>query len=95
MEIFMVRVFSYSVQMQENTDQKKTRIWTLFMQFMFTQESLQAKIQFTTTYFVIKQHFGLSRFNQSDDYFANSLLISLKALSFSKKIAWLPNIRTS
>ena len=39
----MVCTSPYSVEMQENTDQKKTRIWTLFMQFIFIQESLQAK----------------------------------------------------
>ena len=29
MEIFLVRIFLYSVRIQENTDQKKLRIWTL------------------------------------------------------------------
>ena len=29
-EFFQVRIFLYSVQRQENTDQKKLRIWTLF-----------------------------------------------------------------
>ena len=28
----LVRIFLYSVQIQENTDQKKLRIWTLFTQ---------------------------------------------------------------
>ena len=31
-EFFLVRIFLYSVQIQENTDQKKTRICTLFTQ---------------------------------------------------------------
>ena len=31
-EIFLVRIFPYSVRMWENTDQKKLRIWTLFTQ---------------------------------------------------------------
>ena len=31
-EFFLVRVFPYSVRMRENTDQKKLRIWALFMQ---------------------------------------------------------------
>ena len=29
-EFFLVRIFLYSVQIRENTDQKKLRIWTLF-----------------------------------------------------------------
>ena len=29
-ELFLVRIFMYSVQIQENTDQKKLSIWTLF-----------------------------------------------------------------
>ena len=29
-EVFLVRNFPYSVQIWENTDQKKLRIWTLF-----------------------------------------------------------------
>ena len=31
-EFFLVRIFPYSVQKGENKDQKKLRIWTLFMQ---------------------------------------------------------------
>ena len=31
-EFFLVCIFLYSVQMQENTDHKKLWIWTLFMQ---------------------------------------------------------------
>ena len=31
-EFFLVRIFLYSVRMQENMDQKKLRIWTLFTQ---------------------------------------------------------------
>ena len=31
--ICQVHIFLYSVQIQENTDQKKVRIWTLFMQW--------------------------------------------------------------
>ena len=31
-EFFLVRIFLYSVRMQENTDQKKIRILTLFTQ---------------------------------------------------------------
>ena len=31
-EFFLVRIFPYSVQMRENTDQKKLRIWPLFAQ---------------------------------------------------------------
>ena len=29
MELFLVRIFLYSVRTQENTDQKQLRIWTL------------------------------------------------------------------
>ena len=32
-EFFRVRIFPYSVRIRENTDQKKLRIWTLFMQW--------------------------------------------------------------
>ena len=32
-EVCLVRIFQYSVQMQENTDQKNLRIWTLFTQW--------------------------------------------------------------
>ena len=31
-EFFPVRIFLYSVQIQENADQEKLRIWTLFTQ---------------------------------------------------------------
>ena len=31
-ELLLIRIFLYSVQIQENTDQKLLRIWTLFMQ---------------------------------------------------------------
>ena len=31
-EFFLVRIFLYSVQIQENADQEKLRIWTLFTQ---------------------------------------------------------------
>ena len=31
-EFFLVRIFLYSIRIQENTDQKKLRIWTLFTQ---------------------------------------------------------------
>ena len=34
-ELFLVRIFLYSVQIQENTDQKQLRIWTVFMQYGF------------------------------------------------------------
>ena len=32
--VFLSRIFPYSVRMQENTDQKKLRIWTIFTQWM-------------------------------------------------------------
>ena len=39
---FLFRISLYSVQIQENTDQKKPRIWTLFMQCAkFVQSLLQ------------------------------------------------------
>ena len=31
-DFFLARIFLYSVRIQENTDQKKLRIWTLFTQ---------------------------------------------------------------
>ena len=31
-ELFLVRIFLYSIRIQENTDQKQLRIWTLFTQ---------------------------------------------------------------
>ena len=33
MELFLVRISVYSVWIQENTDQKQLRIWTLFTQY--------------------------------------------------------------
>ena len=32
-EFFLVRILLYSVRIQENADQKKLRIWTLFTQW--------------------------------------------------------------
>ena len=34
-EFFLVRIFQYSVEMRENANQKKSRIWTLFAQWSF------------------------------------------------------------
>ena len=34
-ELFLVCIFLYSVRIQENTDHKKLRIWTLFTQCLF------------------------------------------------------------
>ena len=39
-EFFLVRVFLYSVRIQENTDQKILRIWALFVQFKILEISL-------------------------------------------------------
>ena len=36
-EYFLVRIFLYSVWIKENTDQKRLRIWTLFMQLVIQQ----------------------------------------------------------
>ena len=33
-EFFLARIFPYSVQIWENTDQKKLRIWALFTQWV-------------------------------------------------------------
>ena len=35
-EFFLVSIFLYSVRIQENTDQKKLRIWTLFTHWICT-----------------------------------------------------------
>ena len=40
-EIFLVRIFPYSVQIRKNTDQKKLHIWTLFSQWYKNIEKLQ------------------------------------------------------
>ena len=40
-EFFLVRIFLYSIGMQESTDQKKLRIWTLFTQCEVSQEFVQ------------------------------------------------------
>ena len=32
MDFFLVHIFLYSVRIQENTDQKKLRVWALFTQ---------------------------------------------------------------
>ena len=53
-EFFLVRIFLYSVQIQENTDQRKLRIWTVFIQRwviwstnkVFWNKSLLHKIYF-------------------------------------------------
>ena len=37
-EFFLVRIFMYSVRVQENTDQRKVRIWTLFTQWNYVKE---------------------------------------------------------
>ena len=37
-DFFLVRIFPYSVQIREKTDQKKFRIWTLFKQWFFTAD---------------------------------------------------------
>ena len=34
-EVFLVRIFPYSVQIQENTDPKDLRIWSLFTPSLF------------------------------------------------------------
>ena len=34
-ELFLVRIFVYSVWIQENTDEKKLRMWTLLTQWKF------------------------------------------------------------
>ena len=36
-EYFLVRIFLYSVWIKKNTDQKRLRIWTLFMQLVIQQ----------------------------------------------------------
>ena len=36
-EFFLVRIFLYSVRIQENTDQKKLRIWTVSMHCQFSK----------------------------------------------------------
>ena len=37
-ELFLVHIFLYSVRIQENTDQKLLRIWTLFTQCVYHWE---------------------------------------------------------
>ena len=38
-EFFLVRIFMFLVRIQENTDQKKLRIWTLFTQWTYRRIS--------------------------------------------------------
>ena len=38
--VFLFRIFLYSVRIQENTEQRKLRIWTLFMQGVFLTNKL-------------------------------------------------------
>ena len=33
-EFFLLRIFLYPVEIQENADQKKLRVWTLFTQWL-------------------------------------------------------------
>ena len=35
-EFFLVRIFMYSVRLQQDNDRKKPRIWTLFMQWILS-----------------------------------------------------------
>ena len=42
-EFFMVCIILYSDWTQEDTDQKKLRIWTLFTQWRFSSTSFSAK----------------------------------------------------
>ena len=37
--VFLVRIFLYSVQIQETTDQKKLRVWTFFTQWNAVRRS--------------------------------------------------------
>ena len=39
-EFFLVRIFLHSVRIQENTDTKKLRIWTLFTQCLTPEPQL-------------------------------------------------------
>ena len=41
-EFFLVSIFLYSIRIQENTDQKKLRIWTFFTQCCFYFTRLKA-----------------------------------------------------
>ena len=48
-EFFLVRIFLYSVRIQENTDHKKLRIWTLFTQCILSlKKSIQVFWQLRT-----------------------------------------------
>ena len=39
-EFFLVRISPYSAEIRENTDQKKLRIWTLFLQSEINQNKV-------------------------------------------------------
>ena len=47
-EYFLVRIFLYSVQIQENTDQKILRIWTLFTQWRYLILHPRMKLNYLT-----------------------------------------------
>ena len=45
-EFFLVHIFLYSVQMQENKDQKKIRIWTLLAQWWIKKHKWRSRIPY-------------------------------------------------
>ena len=58
-EFFLVRIFPYSVQIWENTDQKIHRIWTLFMQWL-QSDNLIPPSEITLLWFVNFCHCSVS-----------------------------------
>ena len=49
-EFFLVHIFLHSVWIQENTDRKKLRIWTLFTQWLTSQPRIYIKRLVWKTY---------------------------------------------
>ena len=45
MEIFLVHIFLYSVQIKENTDQKKLGIWTLLTQCLISTDEVAESVE--------------------------------------------------
>ena len=58
--VFLVRIFLYSVRMQENMDQKKLRIWTLLTQWKAILDTNFDKDEFsiikTAIFYQVKVH---------------------------------------
>ena len=56
-DLFLVRIFLYSVRIQENMDQKQLRILTFFTQCQKSSSTRYIQICLTKFFSQIKQHY--------------------------------------